>query len=93
MLPKHSVVAFMQGDTVVIDHPCRIDGTLQIPIALVRIKFELVGFHAFYDGRLPLHLYKQIPYLNSKEVKQNNYRVTVVALRSVVTQSANSLLA
>jgi hypothetical protein len=50
MLSKHSVVTFMQSDAVVIDYPCRIDRTLQIPIALVKVELELVRFHAIYDN-------------------------------------------
>jgi hypothetical protein len=36
----------MQSDAVVVDHPCRIDGTLQLSIALVEVEFELVRLHA-----------------------------------------------
>ncbi len=77
VLAPHSVVPFVEGNTMVVDTPCGIDCPLEVSISLVLVELELERFHGCYDTSVS-RLNKFSPSLISPVWKTGALRFTFV---------------
>ncbi len=86
VLAPHSVVPFVEGNTMVVDTPCGIDCPLEVSIPLMLVELELERFHGCYDTSVS-RLNKFSPSLISPVWKTGALRFTFVRLERMGERS------